>query len=131
MPARAIIPTHAEIDAALANPPPKDGPRASSIAYSSTRDEIRLVLEGGVTLVIPRSAVAEFRNVPKAHMRRLDLTPGGAAIALEEHDIHIFVPGLIRDLTRSSTPRRGVQRTRPNTAAFKAAKPRAVKTARR
>lgn len=98
MPGRIIIPTDAEIAAAFANPPPKRGPRATSVSYRPARDEVRLVLNSTVTLLVPRTAIDELRDLPKSHLRRLRLTPGGGAVALDTDDVHISVPGLVRDL---------------------------------
>jgi hypothetical protein len=98
MPGRIIIPTGAEIAAAFANPPPKHSPRATSVSYRPARDEVRLVLTGSVTLLVPRAAIDELRDLPKSHLRHLRLTPGGGAVALDRDDVHISVPGLVRDL---------------------------------
>jgi hypothetical protein len=98
MPGRIVIPTDAEIAAAFANPPPKREPRATSISYRPARDEVRLVLTSAVTLLVPRWAIDELRDLPKSHLRRLRLTPGGGAVALDQDDVHISVPGLVRGL---------------------------------
>jgi hypothetical protein len=98
MPGRIIIPTDAEIAAAFANPPPKRGPRATSVSYRPARDEVRLVLNSAVTLLVPRAAIDELRDLPKSHLRGLRLTPGGGAVALDQDDVHISVPGLVRGL---------------------------------
>ncbi len=119
MPGRAIIPTDAVIAATFAKPRPKRGPRATSVSYAAARDELRLVLTGAVTLLAPRAAIEELRDVPKSHLRNLRLTPGGGAVALDEDDVHISVPGLVRDLvgfaTQSTAPERGgATSSRPN-----------------
>ncbi len=62
MPGRIIIPTAAEIAAAFANPPPKRGPRATSVSHRPARDEVRLVLTGAVTLLVSRAAIGELRG---------------------------------------------------------------------
>lgn len=82
---------------------PSDGadrprPWATSVSYSAATDEISLVLNRGVTLVVPRSHVEELRDVPKSSLTHLTLIGEGEALAAEAEDVHIFVPGLVRDL---------------------------------
>jgi hypothetical protein len=99
MPGRiVVIPTDAEIAAAFASPQPDRGPRATAVSYRPASDEVRLVLAGAVTLLVPRTAIVELRDLPKSYLRRLRLTPGGGAVALDRDDVHISVPGLVRDL---------------------------------
>lgn len=115
MPGRILIPTDAEIAAAFANPPPKHGPRATSVSYRPARDEVRLVLTGAVTLLVPRTAIHELREPPEipfappsAHARRGCGGPGS-------DDVHISVPGLVRDLVgfekTETAPAHGSTRT--------------------
>ena len=87
------------IAAELANPTPRDRPWGTSVSYSRLRDEIRLVLDSGTCVVMPRKAIAELRALPQSHMRELELIADGEALALELDDVHIYVPGLVRDMT--------------------------------
>ena len=85
--------------AELAHPTPRDRPWGTSVSYSRTRDEIRLVLDSGTAVVMPRKAIAELRGLPQSHLKDLELIADGAALALEVDDVHIYVPGLVRDMT--------------------------------
>jgi hypothetical protein len=73
-------------------------PLASSVSYSDATDEIHLRLDGGITLVIPRRLIDELRDARADHMRDLTLIGDGEGLASEADDVHIFVPGLVRDL---------------------------------
>jgi hypothetical protein len=87
------------IAAELANPTPRDRPWGTSVSYSRGRDEVRLVLDSGTAVVMPRKAIAELRSLPQSHMYELELIADGEALALELDDVHIYVPGLVRDMT--------------------------------
>jgi hypothetical protein len=93
----------AMIAAEARNPTPRDRPWGTSVAYSRARDEIRLVLDSGTSVVMPRSAIAELRSLPQSHMHQLELIADGEALALELDDVHIYVPGLVRDMTGYGT----------------------------
>ena len=54
-------------------------------------------------LVVPRNAIDELRDLPQAHLSEITLMSGGDAVAIERDDIHIYVPGLVRDLTGVGT----------------------------
>jgi hypothetical protein len=85
--------------AELAHPTPRARPWGTSVSYSRSRDEVRLVLDSGTSVVMPRKAIAELRAVPQSHLRELELIADGEALALEVDDVHIYVPGLVRDMT--------------------------------
>ena len=87
------------VAAELANPTPRERPWGTSVSYSRARDEIRLVLDSGTSVVMPRKAIFELRALPQSHMRELELIDEGRALALDVDDVHIYVPGLVRDLT--------------------------------
>jgi hypothetical protein len=87
------------VAAEAAHPTPRDRPWGTSVSYSRGRDEIRLVLDSGTSVVMPRKAIAELRALPQSHMRELELMDDGRAIALDVDDVHIYVPGLVRDMT--------------------------------
>ncbi len=91
------------IAAELANPTPRERPWGTSVAYSRARDEIRLVLDSGTAVIVPRKAIAELRALPQSHMHELELIADGEALALELDDVHIYVPGLVRDMTGYGT----------------------------
>jgi hypothetical protein len=90
---------HTEIDAGR-----HPGPWARSLFYNRESDEIRLLMESGVTVVIPRSAIPELRNVPASHMADLRLLGDGELIESKEDDVHILVPGLLWDLIGFDEP---------------------------
>ena len=73
-------------------------PWATSVSYDAARDEISLVLDRGARLVVPRCSVAELRDLPAARIHDLTLIGDGEALASEADDVHVFVPGLVRDL---------------------------------
>jgi hypothetical protein len=73
-------------------------PRAAAVSYDRASNEIRLMLRHGVTLAISRDVVAELRDLPADSMRCLTLIGDGEALACEAADVHVFVPGLVRDL---------------------------------
>jgi hypothetical protein len=85
--------------AELAHPAPRERPWGTAVSYSRVRDEIRLVLDSGTTVVMPRQSIAELRALPPSHMRKLELIGDGEALALDIDDVHIYVPGLVRDMT--------------------------------
>lgn len=72
-------------------------PWATLVSYDSQRDEIRLDLDTGSRYVIPRQLIEELRDCPTANMFDLTLIGDGEALASEADDVHIYVPGLIRD----------------------------------
>lgn len=71
---------------------------AQSIRYDLAKDGIEIVLESGVTLFWPRTAIEEFAKVDPAQMRDICLSPRGAAIELEAADVDIDIGGLVADL---------------------------------
>ena len=73
-------------------------PLAGSVSYIAATDEIRLELKTGVALVVPRRLIDELRDAPASHMPDLTLIADGVVLASEADDIHIFVPGLVRDV---------------------------------
>lgn len=90
---------HAAVDAGQ-NP----GPWARSLSFDRERDELRLMMESGITVMIPRNAIPELREVPASHMAHLTLLGDGELIELREDDVHILVPGLLWDLVGFNEP---------------------------
>ena len=89
----------AQIEAELLNPTPRERPWGTAVSYSRSRDEIRLVLDSGTAVIMPRTAIDELSRLPRSHMDQLELIADGHALALDLDDVHIFVPGLVRDMT--------------------------------
>ncbi len=103
---RAADMTDAEIEWMLDNPPPRIGPYAVSVQYVALRDEVVLRLDTRVTMVIPRDAIDELREVPQSQLKRIELMGDGDAVAVHAADVHISVEGLVRDMI-------GLDRARP------------------
>jgi hypothetical protein len=62
------------------------------------------MMQSGITVTIPRTAIPELREVPAAHMAHLTLLGDGELIELKEDDVHILVPGLLWDLIGFNEP---------------------------
>ena len=80
------------------------GPWATSVSYDGATDEVRLVLESGVTVVIPRRVVPELRDAPASHMFDLALHGDGEMLESRAEDVHLLVPGLLWDLIGFDEP---------------------------
>jgi hypothetical protein len=75
------------------------GPWARSVAYDVRADEVRLTMESGATVAVPRRLVPELCDVPPREMGVLTLLGDGEALVSEEHDAHVFIPGLVASVT--------------------------------
>jgi hypothetical protein len=71
---------------------------AQSIAYIPKKDAFALLMSSGIRLQIPRDSIEEFRRVSKGELSEVELGPGGGILVLESLDLHISLPGLLRDL---------------------------------
>jgi len=71
---------------------------ARSIAYIPKIDAFTLLMSSGIQLQIPRGNIEEFSQISKSELGYVELSPGGGAITLETQDLHISLPGLLRDL---------------------------------
>jgi hypothetical protein len=80
------------------------GPWATAVSYDAVADEIRLVLESGITVVIPRRVVPELRDAPASHMFDLTLHGDGEMLECRAEDVHLLVPGLLWDLVGFDQP---------------------------
>jgi hypothetical protein len=85
--------------ATAAHPVGKHGPWARSVAYDQLADEVRLTLESGVTITVPRRLIPELCNVPPPDIGVLGLLGGGEALVSETNDAHVFIPGLLGSVT--------------------------------
>ena len=81
-------------------------PRAQAVRYLADRDAVEIVLARNAGLLIPRQWIDALRNVPVAALTKLELWPDGSAIALEDHDIHIGVQGLLARVLPAMLPPR-------------------------
>jgi hypothetical protein len=80
------------------------GPWAQSVSYDVVTDEVRLVLESGITVIIPRGAIPELRDAPASHMNDLALFGDGEVLESSADDVHLLVPGLLWDLIGFDQP---------------------------
>jgi hypothetical protein len=69
--------------------------RAQSVRYVPERDAIEIVTTRKAGFLIPREWISALLDVPTQDLAKLEIWPGGSAIELEDHDIHISVHGLI------------------------------------
>lgn len=69
--------------------------RASAVRYDAGRDAVELTMVDGWGLVFLRSAVAELAAVPFDDMGKLEISPVGTGLLLDDRDIHINVHGLV------------------------------------
>ena len=83
---------------------PAPGPWAKSVSYDVVTDELKLFLESGITVVIPRRAIAELRDAPASHMNDLKLFGDGEMLESSADDVHLLVPGLLWDLIGFDQP---------------------------
>jgi hypothetical protein len=72
--------------------------RATAVHHDPTRDAIEIDLTDGVGVRLPRTMLAEFRDIPPSEMPPIRVSPAGYGIRLEAHDILISVHGLIAAL---------------------------------
>jgi hypothetical protein len=80
------------------------GPWARSVSYDAATDDVRLVLESGATLVAPRKAIGELRDLPASHMEELRVLSDGETLTLRTDDVDIFIPGLLWELVGFAAP---------------------------
>lgn len=71
---------------------------ARLVRYMTKADAVALTMRSGAEVVVPRAFIDELRDVPKAKLGDVALTPGGDAIAVEAFDVHISIAGLLRDV---------------------------------
>jgi len=69
--------------------------RADSVRYDPARDAVELTMVDGWGLVFLRSAVDELAAIPAHDMTKLEISPVGTGLLLDDHDIHINVHGLV------------------------------------
>lgn len=53
--------------------------RAASVRYDADRDAIEIELTDGAAVRLPRTMIAEFREVPPADLTELRVSPAGLA----------------------------------------------------
>ena len=96
------LPSDAEMAAANARYRATEHGYAKSVKYRPGPDAFELGFRSGVTLVIPRALIEEFKNATLGDLRAVTLTPSGSAITCEPLDVDISVPGIVREVTEAA-----------------------------
>lgn len=95
-----IVTTDAQIDGALERAKrfePTDR-RAVKADYVTTEDAVRLVLENGVKVSIPRRYLQGLENARRSQLGRIELLGHGAGVRWPALDVDHYVPGLLSDV---------------------------------
>jgi hypothetical protein len=92
-----------------------------SIRYDPTNRQFILVMKSGVTLSIPRSHIDELNEVASDALKDVRVGGGGDVIEFSDLDIHIYAPGLLRDIFGLNVGQRNGGRSR-STAKIAAAR---------
>ena len=95
-------PTDAEMKAATARYRETERGYATSVRYRQALDSFELSLRSGVTLLIPRALIEEFKAATPSDLRAVTLTPSGSATTCDPLDIDISVPGIVREVTEAA-----------------------------
>lgn len=72
--------------------------RARSVAYVVETNHVEIIMENGISVSWPKSAIHEFRDVEPECMNAIALSPRGTAIELHACDVDIDIGGLLADL---------------------------------
>jgi hypothetical protein len=98
----AKLPTDAEMKAATARYRETERGHATSVRYRQALDSFELCLRSGVTLLIPRALIEEFKSATPSDLRAVTLTPSGSTITCDPLDVDISVPGIVREVTEAA-----------------------------
>lgn len=74
----------------------RDGARA--VRYDARSDELEIVLNSGVTVSMPRSAVPGLETASREDLAQVELSPLGTSIVFEKLDADYAVQGLLRKI---------------------------------
>jgi hypothetical protein len=85
---------------------------AVSIEYHPVGDGFALHMLSGITLSVPRILIDEFDAIPVSLLARAKVGIGGDSIVLKDHDIHIALAGLLRDIFGLNSSQRASGRAR-------------------
>jgi hypothetical protein len=93
-------PTLAEIRAAQARGEGRARiePRAERVSYDAKNRLIMLDLRGGAILGLPVSTIRELAGAKPSQLKTIRAGFDGESITLEDLDVDISIPGLLRDL---------------------------------
>ena len=73
-------------------------PRAERVSYDPKNRLIMLDLRGGAVLGLPVGAIRELAGAKPSQLKTIRAGFGGESITLEDLDVDISIPGLLRDL---------------------------------
>lgn len=73
-------------------------PRADRVTYDAKNRLIMLDLRGGAILGLPVSAIHELAGAKPNQLKTVRAGFGGESITLDDLDVDISIPGLLRDL---------------------------------
>ena len=94
----------------------KSGP-LESVEYDARDDRLRLVFAGDRILNVPRKSVTELRGLSARELAMLQPDNAGMTLSQREHDIDIYVHGLLHDafslLPAAALGRKGGSRKSP------------------
>ena len=93
-------PTQAEIRAAQKRGEERARiePRADRVSYDAKNRLIMLDLRGGAVLGLPVSTIRELVGAKPSQLKNIRVGFDGESITLEDLDVDISIPGLLRDL---------------------------------
>jgi len=93
-----------------------------SVRYDPIDNRFELVMQSGVVLSVPRPYITEFDEVDIDALKDVQIGGGGDVIELDDHEIHIYAPGLLRDIFGLNTGQRkgGRSHSAPKIAAARA-----------
>lgn len=69
--------------------------RARTVRYLPEQDAIEIVTRQNAGFLVPRGWIDALRDVPAEALAGLAVWPDGSAIELDDHDVHISIPGLM------------------------------------
>ena len=73
-------------------------PRAERVRYDARKGLIILNLRGGAVLGLPVAAIRELRKAQPSQLKNVRAGFEGESISIDELDVDISIPGLLRDL---------------------------------
>lgn len=69
--------------------------RAKSVRYDAARDVVELTMIEDWGLVFRRADILEFRDVAPKDMEKIEVSPAGMGLEIDDLDIHIGINGLV------------------------------------
>lgn len=82
--------------------------RVQTVRYVLDRDAIEVVTTRNAGFLIPRQWIGALQDVTTEDLMRLEVWPDGAAIEIEDRDIHISVHGLLSAVLSAMLPPRAI-----------------------